>query len=116
MIIETIKLVSLKNEIHVTLGTLAKIDTRKLRKTEDWDRMIFPRLLIYAERAWHKSPWEETVNPFKQNRTRRHHFDDPIWTDVDMEERRVLGCISTKELAKLARYNISAYVEEPGAM
>ena len=107
----------LKLTLSITcfIGTLAKIDTHKLRKLEDLNLMLFPRLLVYAERAWHKSQWEQNLTSMYY--TERYPFNiNGTQLEIEEEEYPVLGCISAKELPKLAKnHNVISYVEAPGA-
>nr|P86956.1 RecName: Full=Putative beta-hexosaminidase; AltName: Full=Beta-N-acetylhexosaminidase; AltName: Full=Chitobiase; AltName: Full=N-acetyl-beta-glucosaminidase; Flags: Precursor [Pinctada maxima] len=103
------------------IGTLGKLDTRKLRSLKDWNELLFPRLLIFAERSWHKSSWEDSFEPHRvrmNNITRQiiTNYTVPNWNDIIQEESKVLGCISRKEKLRLMHEDgLKPYVEPPGA-
>ena len=42
--------------------------TETVRNAEDQDEMIWPRILALAERAWHKSTWEENYSTEVENK------------------------------------------------
>ena len=42
--------------------------TETVRNAEDQDEMIWPRILALAERAWHKSNWEENYSTDVENK------------------------------------------------
>ena len=52
-----------------------------VRKSEQLDDMIFPRLLALAERAWHKSSWEV---PYEYIPHKIKHTHTQIW---------LVGCV-----------------------
>lgn len=65
--------------------------------------MVFPRLLALAERAWHKSSWENTAN--KEERMDQTNVE---WTSFAIS-------LVTKELARLENLGIRYRVPVPGA-
>jgi hexosaminidase len=44
-------------------GAQANLWSETLRRDSLVDYMLFPRLLAFAERAWHAAPWEPTYRP-----------------------------------------------------
>lgn len=64
------------------------------------DYMLFPRLIAYAERAWHHAEWEETKNqPVR-------HYD---WI-------KFANTLGYRELKKLDKMNIRYRIPPPGAV
>ncbi|KAK3103238.1 hypothetical protein FSP39_017744 [Pinctada imbricata] len=108
------------------IGTLGKVDSRKLRTLKEWNNIIFPRLVIFAERSWHKSGWESSYKPHvvtvnNVTRTETMQYSEPQWAQINAEERDIMGCISRKEKLSIIQTTgmhvnpISSYVEPPGA-
>ena len=63
---------------------------------------LFPRLLALAERAWHKSPWEELADKDKREEARKEDW---------LKFTNTLGNI---ELPRLDKYDIYYRVPPPG--
>ena len=76
-----------------------------VRTPQQLDSMIFPRLLALAERAWHKSSFEEE-GISKEDREIRLRTD---WTAF-------ANTVGHKELRRLDERNILYRVPPPSAM
>ena len=75
-----------------------------MRTSENFDSMIFPRLLALAERAWHKAEFEEN-GISDEERKRREHVD---W-------EKFANTLGYKELSRLDELGIQFRVPPPGA-
>lgn len=53
---------SCAGELQNVLGVQAALWSETVRTPKQMNEMLFPRLLAFAERAWHKAPWEEIKN------------------------------------------------------
>ncbi|KAK3094852.1 hypothetical protein FSP39_007074 [Pinctada imbricata] len=74
-----------------------------VRTDENLDAMIFPRLLALAERAWHKSTWEDIADRETRNIAR------------DEEWEVFSNALGQKHLAILDQFNITYRIPVPGA-
>ena len=81
----------------------AQIWTEVTRTLENFDYMIFPRLLALAERAWHKASWESIDDVTRRNEER----------DADWQE--FANALGSKELARLDELGIMYALRPPGA-
>lgn len=77
--------------------------TETIRTKDQLQEMVFPRLLALAERAWHKSSWEDTAN--KEERMK----------ETDVEWTSFAKSLVEKELARLEKLGIKYRIPVPGA-
>ena len=70
------------------------------RETSQLEDMVYPRLLMLAERAWHRAAWEAMENV------------EPALSD---DWRDMANTLGYKELMRLDRLYISYHVPPPGA-
>ena len=80
-----------------------QIWTETARTAEQLQEMVFPRLVALAERAWHKSHWEDVEN--KEERVRKTNEE---WTSF----AKALG---HRELNRLEEMGITYHLPKPGA-
>lgn len=52
--------------MYIIEGIQGQVWTETIRTSQQLHKMMFPRMLALAERAWHKSEWEQI--PDKQRR------------------------------------------------
>ena len=71
---------------------------------DNFDYMIFPRILSVAERAWHKASWEDT-----EDKTERE-------SQMGVDWENFANTVGHKELARLTKLGIKYRVPPPGAM
>ena len=74
-----------------------------MRTADQMYKMLFPRLLAVAERAWHKAPWEDILD--KSERARERHRD---WI-------KFANTVAYRELGRLDQLGIAYHVTPPGA-
>ena len=86
------------------LGMQGQLWSETVRTSENFDSMIFPRLLALAERAWHKADFEEK-GISDEERKRRETID---WT-------KFANTLGKKELGRLDELGILYRVPPPGA-
>lgn len=83
------------------LGMQGQLWAETVRTGEQFEEMIYPRVMSLAERAWHKASWEGD----KVNASAR----DQDWAEFAVQ-------LSTKELPKLAASGAAFYLPPPGAI
>jgi hexosaminidase len=89
------------------IGMEAPLWSETVRTAEQLDSMVFPRLLAFAERAWHRAAWE----PVDGN-----DHDAAIDTAaLAADWERFANTLGHKELPKLDRSAVRYRVEVPGA-
>jgi hexosaminidase len=85
---------------HV-LGIQGQVWTETIRTKEQLQAMIFPRIIVLAERAWFKAEWEGDI-PNKSAR--------------EIDWRNFSASLVKKELPKLERSDVAFYLPPPGAV
>ena len=75
-----------------------------MRTSENFDYMIFPRLLALAERAWYKADFEDETITVGERKRRE-----------DQEWEKFANTLGRKELQRLDSLNISYRIPPPGA-
>src|SRR6218665_553551 len=85
-----------------TLGMQASLWTEMIRKTADLHYMLYPRLLAFAERAWHMAAWETA-----DTEQRMAKLLDVDWTDF-------ANTVGYKELMRLEQIGINYRLSTPG--
>jgi hexosaminidase len=86
---------------HHVLGIQGQLWSETVRTPEQLQEMIFPRVLVLAERAWFKAEWEG---------------DYPNLKARDADWKEMATTLVTKELPKLAQAGVKFYVPPPGAV
>ncbi|XP_060086368.1 beta-hexosaminidase-like [Ylistrum balloti] len=91
------------------LGMQATITTTKVLDEDYLFQLLFPRLIAFAERAWHRASWENTVKRPLKN-----------MTEAEIEERKDFlkfkAILGAKILPKLDMFKVSYYLAPPGAI
>ena len=82
------------------LGIQGQVWTETIRTPEQLERMVYPRLLALAERAWHRAEWEGGSSSAE---ARAREFAVFARTLAD------------RELPRLAEAGVQAYLAPPGA-
>ncbi|CAC5404432.1 HEXA_B [Mytilus coruscus] len=93
-------------------GMQTQVWTTKIRSEEHLFQLLMPRLIAFAERAWHKAPWESTYQP---RINLRRGFPRP---DLEAQEKdlvELLSIIGHKEFDRLADHGIQPFMPPPGA-
>jgi hexosaminidase len=83
------------------LGIQGQIWTETIRTPEQLEKMLYPRLLALAERAWHKAKWEGAEPDAEVRQQDWQRFG---WT------------LTQKELPRLAEAGVALYLPPPGAV
>ncbi|XP_033753159.1 chitobiase-like [Pecten maximus] len=91
------------------LGVQATLSTSKVLDEEQLFQLLFPRLIAFSERAWHRAPWENTVQEPIKN-----------MTEAETEERKDFlkfkAILGAKTLPKLDMFEVGYYLAPPGAI
>ncbi|XP_052085034.1 chitobiase-like [Mytilus californianus] len=82
------------------VGIQAHVWTELVQTTDQLEYMMFPRLIAFAERAWHHASWHETNNVKEMERD---------WIEF-------LNYLVYKELPKLDKLNVHYRIPPPGAI
>ncbi|WP_323814826.1 family 20 glycosylhydrolase [Cellvibrio sp. NN19] len=85
---------------HV-LGIQGQVWTETIRTKEQLQTMIFPRVIVLAERAWFKAEWEGDTPNIKER--------DTAW-------REFVSVLVNKELPRLEQLGVTFYLPPPGAV
>ena len=85
-------------------GLQGQLWTELVRTPDQFDSMIFPRLLAMAERAWHEAPWES-----------RHRDDEQRWEGCREDWAQFAASLGRRELGRLDRLGVQYYLPPPGA-
>ena len=93
-------------------GLQGQLWTELVRTPEQFDFMVYPRLLALAERAWHRATWELDYDPTAT-----------FTADTALVDREALAAdyagfaaaLGGKELAKLDAASVAYRVPVPGA-
>ncbi|XP_033752239.1 putative beta-hexosaminidase [Pecten maximus] len=92
-------------------GMQAHILTPKIRSEEHLFGLMFPRLLAFAERAWHKADWESSyVGRFNRSMP----FVPPNLQAQNDDWVRFASIVGHKELRRLEAYTILHRIPPPG--
>ena len=75
-----------------------------VRTADQFDCMIYPRLLALAERAWHEAPWEC-----------RHRDDEQRKEGCSKDWVQFASSLGRKELGRLDSLGVQYYLPPPGA-
>ncbi|XP_063400404.1 putative beta-hexosaminidase [Mytilus trossulus] len=102
------------------LGMQASLSTRFVKDEDTLFKLLLPRLIPFAERAYHKAAWENTYLPPKQIFNPQTGpevvFSKPDLVARDEDWTRVASIIGNKEYPRLVNVlNIKPNVLPPGA-
>ncbi|XP_055867811.1 uncharacterized protein LOC106064614 [Biomphalaria glabrata] len=84
------------------IGLQGQLWSEIVRTPEQFDYMVYPRLLALAERGWHKASWEG-------------HENIAFNKDLKSDWSRFARSLGSSDLAILDKINISYRVPPPGA-
>lgn len=84
------------------IGMQGHIWTETVRTTDQLQEMVFPRLIALAERAWHRSAWED-----EENKSQRVAQTNEEWTSF-------AKALVNKELDRLEKMGIKYNIPKPG--
>ncbi len=94
-------------------GLSAQLWSESVRTDDQYEYMVFPRVLAAAERAWHAADWELDYEVGKEFNQETNHVNKSVllkdWT-------RFSNALGHKELAKMDKAGIQYRIPVPGAM
>ncbi|WP_394252573.1 beta-N-acetylhexosaminidase [Vibrio profundi] len=93
-------------------GLSAQLWSETVRTDEQYEYMVFPRVLAAAERAWHNASWE---NEYKVGVEYSQDTDLVDQKALNADYNRFANILGQRELAKLERYGIDYRLPVPGA-
>ena len=95
------------------LGLSAQLWSEVVRSDKQMEYMIYPRLIVVAERAWHRAAWEQDYQA-----GREYKGQETQWVDkkaLASDWARFASLIGHRELAKLDKAGIQYRLPVPGA-
>ncbi|WP_029592228.1 beta-N-acetylhexosaminidase [Franconibacter pulveris] len=95
------------------LGLSAQLWSEVVRTDKQMEYMIYPRLIVVAERAWHRAAWEQAYQA-----GREYKGQETQWVDkkaLASDWARFASLIGHRELAKLDKAGIQYRLPVPGA-
>ncbi|MDD1782356.1 carbohydate-binding domain-containing protein [Enterovibrio sp. ZSDZ35] len=94
-------------------GLSAQLWSETVRTDEQYEYMVFPRVIAAAERAWHKADWELDYQAGKQFNQQTTHVDK----DAQLQDwTRFANVMGQREMAKLDASGINYRIPVPGAV
>jgi len=95
------------------LGLSAQLWSETIRTDEQFEYMVFPRVLAVAERAWHKANWELNYSVGKEYSQDSHFVNKKA---LHKDWQRFANILGQRELAKLEKADINYRLPVPGAI
>lgn len=95
------------------LGLSAQLWSEVIRTDKQMEYMMYPRLIVVAERAWHRAAWEQDYKP-----GREYQGGVTQWVDsraLAADWARFANLTGNRELAKLDKAGIQYRLPVPGA-
>ena len=93
-------------------GLSAQLWSESVRNDEQYEYMVFPRVLAAAERSWHKADWENDYKAGVEYSLETNLVNKQALTD---DWTRVANIIGQRELTKLEKAGIDYRLPLPGA-
>ncbi|KLV00264.1 beta-N-acetylhexosaminidase [Photobacterium aphoticum] len=93
-------------------GLSAQLWSETVRTDDQYEYMVFPRVLAAAERAWHKADWERDYQPGLEYSQDTNHVNKVA---LHNDWSRFANLLGQRELAKLDAAGIQYRVPVPGA-
>ena len=94
------------------LGMQGQLWSETVRNAEQFDYMLFPRLLALAERAWHRADWELD---YVAGRTFSDSTNNVDRVSLNTDYATFAAALGTKEMAKLDAAGVQYRIPVPGA-
>ncbi|WP_114786616.1 beta-N-acetylhexosaminidase [Vibrio tetraodonis] len=92
-------------------GLSAQLWSETVRDDEQYEYMVFPRVLAAAERAWHKGGWENDVKAEVEYSQDTRRVDKE---QLNNDYNRFANLLGQRELAKLEKAGIDYRLPIPG--
>jgi hexosaminidase len=93
-------------------GLSAQLWSETVRNDEQYEYMVFPRVLAAAERAWHRADWE---NDYKVGVEYSQNSNLVDKASLNQDYNRFANVLGQRELAKLEKSGIDYRLPVPGA-
>ncbi|OLQ86583.1 beta-N-acetylhexosaminidase [Vibrio ponticus] len=93
-------------------GLSAQLWSETVRNDEQYEYMVFPRVLAAAERAWHKADWENEYQVGVEYSQSTNLVDKAA---RNQDYNRFANVLGQRELAKLEKAGIDYRLPVPGA-
>ena len=94
-------------------GLQGQLWSETVRTDEQMEYMLYPRLLVLAERAWHQAIWEVEYVPGREySGGKTHYVNQGLLLEDWQNFANLLG---QKELPKLDLYGVAYRISVPGA-
>lgn len=93
-------------------GLSAQLWSETVRNDEQYEYMVFPRVLAAAERAWHRAGWE---NDYKVGVEYSQNTNLVDKAALNQDYNRFANVLGQRELAKLEKSGIDYRLPVPGA-
>ncbi|KAB0286416.1 family 20 glycosylhydrolase [Vibrio fortis] len=93
-------------------GLSAQLWSETVRNDEQYEYMVFPRVLAAAERAWHRADWE---NDYKVGIEYSQSSNLVDKAALNQDYNRFANVLGQRELAKLEKAGIDYRLPVPGA-
>ena len=93
-------------------GLSAQLWSETVRTDEQYEYMVFPRVLAAAERAWHRADWE---NDYKVGVEYSQETNLVNKQALNSDFNRFANIVGQRELAKLEKAGIDYRLPVPGA-
>ncbi|ROV60243.1 beta-N-acetylhexosaminidase [Vibrio ponticus] len=93
-------------------GLSAQLWSETVRNDEQYEYMVFPRVLAAAERAWHKADWENEYQVGVEYSQNTNLVDKAA---RNQDYNRFANVLGQRELAKLEKAGIDYRLPVPGA-
>ena len=93
-------------------GLSAQLWSETVRNDEQYEYMVFPRVLAAAERAWHRADWE---NDYKVGVEYSQNSNLVDKAALNQDYNRFANVLGQRELAKLEKAGIDYRLPVPGA-
>ncbi len=93
-------------------GMSAQLWSETVRNDEQFEYMVFPRVLAAAERAWHRAEWENDYKVGVEYSLETNHVDKEA---LNRDFNRFANIMGQRELARLEKAGIDYRLPIPGA-
>lgn len=94
-------------------GLSAQLWSETVRNDEQYEYMVFPRVLAAAERAWHRASWENRYRVGVEYSQQTSRVNQKALT---ADWNRFANVVGQRELAKLEKAGIDYRLPVPGAV
>ncbi|MEP1447848.1 MAG: family 20 glycosylhydrolase [Paraglaciecola sp.] len=98
------------------LGIQAQLWGETVRSDAQAQYMLFPRLLVVAERAWHRPQWTETYKKGVAYTANTSHFDVQQTQEMNADWLSFTRLLSDKAMPQLVKDGVVPRVPLPGAV